>query len=361
VLTAELQVDRAQFGMTWSPLHACRQLTRLRRNVPAMSNAHAGAWHYTARYGWNWRSARAVSAALGSLALPMPPWLRMVVARCLTTRTALHADAEGIWGSAGPLSPGPAGPCPWQDVTDIVVWNYEHLRIIGLARRGEAVGGGPAARVVATRTPQQSRPTRRRAFRRHPAYPAFIAPDGSPYEIGNVVTTNGWCVDPARLQATVRHFAPRARFVDLSVVTAPESGGPIEYAFEVLAGLIELIGWRRLGWLLGVAASAAVLAVAAANLGRQSLAPAGVTVGALGLALFIWRAVAVRRHRRRFAHPEAWLESGREDAESSPLARLRRGRLAAWTLRHIPFARWRRRQVTRASRRRPPYAIRRGR
>ena len=67
-----------------------------------LGNANAAGWGYTARYGWNWRSARAISGALGSLALPMPPWLRAVVARCLLTRTALHADGEGIWGSGGP-------------------------------------------------------------------------------------------------------------------------------------------------------------------------------------------------------------------------------------------------------------------
>jgi hypothetical protein len=326
-----------------------------------MGNAHAGAWRYTARYGWNWRSARAVSAALGSLALPMPPWLRMVVARCLTRRTALHADAQGIWGSAGWLPGGSAEACPWQDVTDIVVWNHDHLRIIGLARRGDTVGSGPAARALTSHTPQQSRPARRRAFRRHPTYPAFIAPDGSPYDVANVVTTNGWCVDIARLQATVRHFAPRARFVDLSGVSGADSGGPVEYAVEILAGVIELIGWRRLGWLLGVAASAAVLAVAAANLGTQSHAPVGVTVGAVALALFTWHAVASRRRRRRSAHPEAWLESGREDAESSPLARLRRGRLAAWGLRLSARAGWRGRQSRGTRPRRSPYAMRRGR
>lgn len=326
-----------------------------------MSKANAGEWRYTACYGWDWRSARAIARALGSLALPMPPWFRMVVTRCLLTRTALHADAQGIWGSAGPLSPGSADPCPWPDVADIVVWEYDHLRIIGLARRGDAVGIGPAAKALASHPPQ-SRPTRRRTFRRHPSYPAFIAPDGSPYDAGNVVTANGWCVDTARLQATVRHFAPRARFVDLSAVSAePDSGGSFGFAFEVLAGLTELIGWRRIGWLLGVAASAAVLAVAAANLGTQSAAPIGVTVGALALVLFIWRAVAVRRRRRRSARPETWLESGREDAERSPLAELRRGRLAAWTLRISPLAGWRGRQGTGASRRRSPYAVRRGR
>jgi hypothetical protein len=96
------------------------------------------------------------------------------------------------------------------DVTDIVVWEYDHLRIIGIARRGDTVDAGPAARALASHTPRQSRPTRRRALRRHPSYPAFIAPDGSPYDAGNVVTANGWCVDTARLQATARHFAPRA-------------------------------------------------------------------------------------------------------------------------------------------------------
>jgi hypothetical protein len=327
-----------------------------------MGNANAGGWRYAACYGWNWRSARAISSALGSLALPMPSWFRAVVVRCLLTRTALQADAQGIWGSAGPLSAGSAGPCPWKDVTDIVVWEYDHLRIIGLVRRGDAVGGGPAARALASRTPQQARPARRRALRRHPSYPAFIAPDGSPYDAGNVVTANGWCVDTARLQATVRHFAPRARFVDLSAVSAvPDSDGPFGFAFEVLAGLTELIGWRRLGWLLGVAASAAVLGTAAANFGAQSLAPVGVTVGALALALFIWRAVAVRRRRRRSAHPETWLESGREDAEGPLLRRLRRGWLAAWTLRVSSLAGWRGRQRRGTSPRRSPYAIRRGR
>ena len=304
-----------------------------------MGNAQAaGGWRYTARYGWNWRSARAISGALGSLALPMPPWFRAVVARCLLTRTALQADAEGIWGSGGAAPTGPGGPgsCPWKDVTDVVVWDYNHLRIIGLARRGDALGGGPAARALASRAPAQSRPPRRRTVLRHPSYAAFIAPDGSPYGAANVLTANGWCVDKSRLQATVRHFAPHARFVDLSGVSVgPEAGGPFGFAFEMVAGLTELIGWRRLGWLLGVAAAAAVLAVAAGDLGTGGLAPVGVAVGALALAALGWRAVAVRRRRRRAEHPEAWLESGREDAEGSALARLRRGRLAAWTLRGL--------------------------
>ena len=300
-----------------------------------MGNGNVNSWAYTARYGWNWRSARAISGALAGLALPMPPWFRAVVARCLLTRTALHVDAEGIWGSAG-ATPGGPRPCPWKDVTDVVVWDYNHLRIIGLARRGDAVGGGPAARAVASRAPAQSRPPRRRAVLRHPSYAAFIAPDGSPYDPAYVVTANGWCVDIARLQATVRHFAPHARFVNLSGVSVgTEAGGPLGFAFEVLAGLAELIGWRRSGWLLGVAAAAAVLALAAANLGTQSHAPIGVAVGAVALAAFGWRAWAVRRRRRRFAHPEAWLGAGLEDAEGSRLSGLRRGRLAAWTLRGL--------------------------
>jgi hypothetical protein len=330
-----------------------------------MGKANAGAWHYTARYGWNWISARAIGRALGSLALPMPPWFRMVAGRCLLTRTALHADAEGIWGSAWPLSAGmagstgPVGPCPWQDVTEIVVWQYDHLRVIGIVRRGDTIGSGPAARALASRAPGQSRPARRRSFRRHPSYPAFIAPDGSPYDVGNVVTTNGWCVDITRLRATVGHFAPRARFLDLSSISvAPDSGGPFGFAFEVFSGLLELIGWRRLGWLLGVAAATAALVAAALSLGTSSDAPIEVAAGALAFGVFIARAGAVRR-RRRAAHPENWLASGREGAEYSPLARLRRGRLAAWTLRLGPLAAWRGRPGAVTSRQRSPRAVRR--
>jgi hypothetical protein len=302
-----------------------------------MGNGNSGGWGYTARCGWNWRSARAISGVLGSLTLPMPPWFRAVVTRCLLTRIALHADAEGIWGSAGPPPAGAADPCPWKDITDIVVWDYHHLRIVGLARRGDTIGGGPAARALASRAPAQSRPPRRRAQLRHPSYAAFIAPDGSPYDAAYVVTANGWCVNPARLHATVRHFAPHARFVNLSGVSvAPEvRRAPFEIVFEFVAGVIEVIGWRRLGWLIGVAAAVAGLAAAVGNLGTNGHAPIGVTVSALALAVLGWRAVAARRRRRRFAHPEAWLESGREDAEGSWLRRLRRGRLAAWTLRGL--------------------------
>ena len=326
-----------------------------------MGNAKAGEWRYTARYGWDWRSARAITKALGSLALPMPPWFRAVVARGLLTPTALHADEEGIWGSAVPPAgaAGP-GPCPWTDVTAVVVWDYDYLKIIGIVHPHDMVGAGPAAKALVPKQPRRS--TRRRAFRRHPGYPAFIAPDGSPYDAANVLTANGWSVDIARLKSTVRHFAPRAQFVNLSGVNAtPESGGAVEFAVEVIAGLFELIGWRRLGWLFGLAASAAVLAVAAANLGTQSHAPIGVAVGALGLALFLGRAVAVRRRRRRATHPESWLESGREDAERSPLSGLRRGRLAAWMLRARARVGWRGRQGMGPSRRRSAHAIRRGR
>jgi len=78
-----------------------------------------------------------------------------------------------------------------------------------------------------------------------------------------------------------------------------------------------------------------VLAVSAAGLGTGSRAPIGVAVGAVALALLLARAAAVRRRRRRAEHPEAWLESGREDAEGSWLRGLRRGRLAALTLRGL--------------------------
>ncbi|HEY6496975.1 MAG TPA: hypothetical protein VIZ43_27170, partial [Trebonia sp.] len=145
--------------------------------------------------------------------------------------------------------------------------NQDHTERIpvspGSQRRHPAAGGsGPG---------EPGGPTaRRRAFRRDPTYPAFIAPDGTPCDAANVLTANGWCVDTDRLRATVRHFAPHARFTDLSGFgCAADSGGPLGFAVEFLAGLAELIGWRRLGWLLGVAAAAAVMAVAATALGTE--------------------------------------------------------------------------------------------
>jgi hypothetical protein len=289
----------------------------------------------------------------------MPSWFRAVAVRCLLRRTALHADAQGIWGSADPQS-GSAGPCPcpWQEVTDVVVWQYDHLRIVGLARRSDAVEGGTAARAraLASRAPQQ--PARRRSWRRHPDYPAFISPDGSPYGVGNVLTTNGWCVDVRRLEAVVRHFAPRARFLDLSTLSvAPQDEGPFGIVFEIFDGLIELIGWRRLGWLFGVAVSIAVLAVASASLGSQGhtlIGAIGVAAGALALASFSWRAVAVRRRKRRAARPEAWLGQDREVGETGLLSGLRRSRLAAWVLPLIPRAVLRGRRPRRISRPRRP-------
>jgi hypothetical protein len=323
-----------------------------------MTRATAGSWRYTAGYGWNWRSARAVSHALGSLARPLPPWFRLLVARGALARTALRADARGIQGSAGLRPGGPAGPCPWDDVTNIVVWEFHHLKIVGLARRGDPAAGGSAARALASRPSGQARTVRHRAFRRHPAYPAFIGPDGAPYDAANVLTANGWCVDPARLREVVRHYAPRARFVDLSGVGAElESGVP--FGLEVVAGLLELVGWRRLGWLLGVAAAAVVVALAAARLGSSGLDPAALAAGALALIVLAVRAVAVRRRRWRSAHPEAWLGYDRENTGGAPLTRLRRGWLAAWALRVSPLAR--RRARPGAYGRRPPPALRRGR
>jgi hypothetical protein len=118
-----------------------------------MGNGNAGGWRYTARYDWNWRSARAMSGALASLALPMPPWFRAIVARCLLSRTALHADGEGIWGSGSVIQAGAdPRPYPWKDIADVVVWDYHHLRIIGLARRATHSG--------ADRPPGRWRPAR---------------------------------------------------------------------------------------------------------------------------------------------------------------------------------------------------------
>ena len=238
-----------------------------------MGNANAGEWRYTARYGWNWRSARAISSALVSLALPMPSWFRAVVARCLLARTALQADAGHLGKRRVAVGKG-GWPVP-------MAGSHGHRRMAvrppedHRARpRGDAVGGGPAARALASRTPQQSRPTRRRAFRRHPSFRR------SSHPTDRLVKPGMWwrrrlVRRHCPVQATARLVAPHARFVDLSGVSvAPESGGPFGFAFEVLAGVFEVIGWRRLGWLLGVAAST-TLAAAAANLGTLSHAPIG--------------------------------------------------------------------------------------
>lgn len=237
-----------------------------------------GEWHYAASYGWNGHSAVAIGKSLSSLILPMPFWMRALVVRCLLTRTALRADARGISGSCGPLSAGAADPCPWSDVTDIVIWEYNYLKIIGIARRRDAADYVTADEATATavRTPRQSRQSRHKARgQRWPRFPAIMAPDGAPYGAGNVVTTNGWCANADLLVTAARRFAPHVRVVDLSGTlwpqptpglgpgTNPSDGWPFEY----LSSLAELIGWRRLLWALGAALSAFVLIFAGSHLG----------------------------------------------------------------------------------------------
>lgn len=242
-----------------------------------MDNMGGGEWHYTASYGWNRQSAVAIGKSLSSLVLPMPFWMRTLVVRCLLARTALHADAQGISGSCGPLTADAANPCPWSDVTDIVIWKHNYLKIIGIARRDDAAEYVTADEATATavRTSRQSRRSRRKTHQRpQPRFPAIMAPDGVPYGAGNVLTTNGWCVNADLLVTAARRFAPHVQVVGLSGTLwhqpapdfKPSTNPRDDWPFEYISSLVELIGWRRFLWALGVASSALVLILAGSHL-----------------------------------------------------------------------------------------------
>jgi hypothetical protein len=195
--------------------------------------------------------------------------------------------AHGISGNCGPLSAGAPGPCPWSDVTGIVIWEYNYLKIIGITRRGDAAGYGTADEATATtvRTPRQARRSQHKAHRQQrPRYPAIMAPDGTPNGAANLVTTNGWCVNADLLVAAARRFAPHVQVTDLSGILWPQrTPGPAprirrpsdDLPFEFLFSLIELIGWRRFWWMLGVALSAFLLFAAGSHLGPALRAARG--------------------------------------------------------------------------------------
>jgi hypothetical protein len=248
-----------------------------------MNNTGGGDWRYTASYGWNRRSAAAFGKSLGSLVLPMPAWLRTLTVRCLLSRTAVRADARGIAGSCGPSPADAADSCAWSDVTDIVIWEYNYLKIIGIACRGDETGYVTADETMAAivRKPQATEQTQhaghlktsrsRHKAHEQPRFPAIMAPDGTPRGAANLLTTNGLCVDTGLLVAAVRRFAPHVQVVDLSRAVWALPAGTADQDYQSFFGyfnsLIELIGWRRFLWALGVALSVFVLFSAGSHLG----------------------------------------------------------------------------------------------
>jgi hypothetical protein len=306
-----------------------------------MSDAGGDGWQYTASYRSNRQFAAAIGRSVGSLVLPMPSWMRALTVRCLLTRTTLRADARGISGGCGPLSADAAGPCPWSDVTDIVIWQYNYLRIIGIARRGDSPGYVAADKatgaIVRVAPPERSlqggdRTTRRARHKAHeklgPPFPEIMAPDGTPCGVGSVLTTNGRSVDLDQLVAATQRFAPHVQVTDLSaavwppLVNAPAPGRAMP--FEYLASWVELIGWRRSWWALGVALSSFVLFSPSTHLGPALR----VAVGGLALLLLIGRALVVRRRRWRTRHAAARLASRHDEAPGLSDASPRRGRFA---------------------------------
>jgi hypothetical protein len=183
----------------------------------------------------------------------MPGWLRVTATRDILNRTALRADARGIAGSSSVT-----GHCPWRDITHIVIWQYNYLKIVGVVQRADMELGE-----VASGTTAQPSARKRKQHRGKqqpvspPPYQQIIAPDGVPFGAGNLVTTNGWGVG------------------------------------EMLKSLH--LPWRRLLWALGVAVSVATIVSASDRL---------KLVGSLVLLVLVTRWVFVLRRRWR-----AWRSS----------------------------------------------------
>jgi len=69
----------------------------------------------------------------------------MLAVRGMLTRAALRADSRGIAGNCGPLELEPGGRVPWRDITHILVWKFNYLTIVAVARRNDELAYGSAA------------------------------------------------------------------------------------------------------------------------------------------------------------------------------------------------------------------------
>lgn len=274
-------------------------------------------------YDWNWRSAAAIGTSLGSLVLPMPAWMRVLAVRAMLARTALRVDALGITGNCAPPAPEPGGRCPWGDITYVVIWKFNYLTIVAVARPGDASAGGPSAGGRGHQAPGKARRSRHKAHRSPgarpgpPSFPLLMTPDGLPCGARDVVAATGLDVSASLLAAAIRRFRPSAEVVDLTghvwlppdFKPAPEDyrqhiGEPVEMA-EYLATLFEImrVPARKLLWALGVALSVYVMIRAGGHLGSapgtvpgdrgtavMELAAAGLVFVLLaGRWLFVWR------------------------------------------------------------------------
>jgi hypothetical protein len=298
------------------------------------------------RYGWNWQSAAAIGTSLGSLVLPMPPWMRMLAARGMLARTALRANALGITGNCAPLARGSGGCCPWAGITHVVTWKFNYLTIVAIVRAGDAAAGGVPAGMPAAggrgsqdsqhaRRPRKSRkarrpghePRRRPGARpRPPSFPLLMTPDGLPCGARDVVAVTGRDVSAGLLAAAIGRFAPHVDVVDLTghlwlppgfdpaPDPGPYRGKDLFDMAEYLASLFEILQLpaRKLLWALGVALSVYVMTRAGGHLGSapgsHGRGPwvAELAAGGLAFLLLAGRWLLVWRRRLR-----SWRASAR--------------------------------------------------
>lgn len=285
--------------------------------------------------GWNWRSAAAIGTSLGSLVLPMPLWMRMLAARGMLTRTALRADSCGIAGNCHPLELQPDGRVPWHDITHILVWKFNYLTIVAVARRNEPVVAGLAADTSPTSRERGSRKKqealKRRQARRKSrvqsgtiaepltlSFPLLMTPDGMPSRPDRLITVTGRDVNVGLLTAASHRLAPSVRVVDLThhawippdldlrpnsypyspqVRELTEASEYVKTLFQILHRPV-----RRLLWALGVALS--VRGIVSAS------SPMVVVVSGLAFLLLAGRLAFVWRRR---------LRSWRKMRESGPI------------------------------------------
>jgi hypothetical protein len=215
---------------------------------------------YEARYGWNRQAVTVIGGCLAfclvAVLVPMPLWVSVpavaffgagglaLVVVSLARRPALRVDASGVTTYPRLLSSRPGTFYPWDDVTAILIWQFNRVKSVGVVCRE---GAGP-------QLGRPLRPSLRAAL-------ALAAP-GIPGEVAaGAVSADGWVLRTDQLGVAVARFAPDVRVIDTTTGQRTRPGGR--------AGRRWRFGTGQVLWACGV-----VLAVCFMYLGASYLGPA---------------------------------------------------------------------------------------